>query len=41
MNTIEFRNIVTDGEARVNEVTINNKSFNTPNIYACCDKRFY
>ncbi len=30
MNTIEFRNVVTDGEARVNEVSINNKSFNTP-----------
>ena len=30
MNTIEFNNIVTDGEARVNEVSINNKSFNTP-----------
>ncbi|NCX68661.1 MAG: tRNA guanosine(34) transglycosylase Tgt [Betaproteobacteria bacterium] len=30
MNTIEFNNIATDGEARVNEISINNKSFNTP-----------
>ena len=30
MNTIKFRNIVTDGEARVNEVSINNKSLSTP-----------